>query len=69
MKKVINRKGFTLIELVAVVAIMAVLATLIIPNVTKMADNNKKERFVTEGKQMLSKAKYLLKIQVLIVKV
>ena len=63
MKKSLNKKGFTLIEIVAVVTIMAILTAVILPNVLKRIDDNKKEQFVVQGKDMLSKAKYLLKLE------
>ena len=34
MKKILSKKGFTLIELVVVIAILAVLAAILIPSIT-----------------------------------
>lgn len=38
-----NKKGFTLIEVLAVIAILSLLAILIIPNVSKTLEDSKKE--------------------------
>lgn len=43
-----NRKGFTLVELLAVIVILAVLALVAMPNVTKLMENSRKNAFVTE---------------------
>lgn len=34
MKKILNKKGFTLIELIVVIAILAILAAILIPSIT-----------------------------------
>ena len=34
MKKLLNKKGFTLIELIVVIAILAILALILIPSIT-----------------------------------
>lgn len=43
-----NRKGFTLVELLAVIVILAVLALVAMPNVTKLMESSRKNAFVTE---------------------
>ena len=40
-----NKKGFTLVELLAVIAILAILMLLIMPNVLNMFQNGRKEAF------------------------
>ena len=42
MKKLTNKKGFTLMEMIIVVAIIAVLAVITIPTLTKNTDSAKK---------------------------
>lgn len=53
-----NRKGFTLIELIAVVVIMAIIALLATPNIIGLLENGKKEEFVADAKEFISKASY-----------
>ena len=45
-----NKKGFTLVELLAVIAILALLVIIALPNVIKMFNRTKKELFLTEVK-------------------
>ena len=45
-----NKKGFTLVELLAVIAILAILVILALPNVLEMFNRAKKEIFLTEAK-------------------
>ena len=45
-----NRKGFTLVELLAVIAILAILVIIALPNVLKMFMEAKKSSFLTEAK-------------------
>lgn len=43
-----NKKGFTLVELLAVIAILAILMLLVTPSVLKMLNQGKKNTFVTQ---------------------
>ena len=43
----LNRKGFTLVELLAVIAILAILLLLVTPNVLNMFTNGRKDAFIT----------------------
>ena len=47
-----NKKGFTLVELLAVIAILALLVVIALPNVLKMFNNAKKDIFLTETKNV-----------------
>ena len=47
-----KRKGFTLVELLAVIAILAILVIIALPNVMSMFNNAKKSSFETEVKQI-----------------
>ena len=51
-----NKKGFTLVELLAVVAILAILVIIALPNVLKMYNNAKKSAFLTEAKTVYKEA-------------
>ena len=52
-----NKKGFTLVELLAVIVILAVLVLLAVPSVIKMMDNSKKNAFEVEANSLASSAK------------
>ena len=45
-----KKRGFTLVELLAVIAILAVLAILLVPNIVSIYNNSKKETFVVDIK-------------------
>ena len=47
-----NKKGFTLVELLAVIAILAILVIIALPNVLKMFNDAKKNSFLTEAKTL-----------------
>ena len=47
-----NKKGFTLVELLAVIAILAILVIIALPNVMGMFNNAKKSTFLTEIKKI-----------------
>ena len=51
-----KRKGFTLVELLAVIAILAILVIIALPNVLKMFNDAKKNSFLTEAKTVYSEA-------------
>jgi len=48
-----NKKGFTLVELLAVIAILAILVIIAMPNVMGMFKNAKKSSFLTETQTIL----------------
>ena len=56
-----NKKGFTLVELLAVIAILAILVIIALPNVLRMFKNAKQNTFVTEVQNLVKSAedKYL----------
>ena len=49
-----NKKGFTLVELLAVIAILAILVIIALPNVIGMYNNAKKQVFLTEAQTISS---------------
>ena len=48
-----NKKGFTLVELLAVIAILAILVIIALPNVLSMFNKAKKDTFASETKDMV----------------
>ena len=56
-----NKKGFTLVELLAVIAILAILVVVALPNVIGMFGDAKKNSFLTECKQIykVAQEKYI----------
>ncbi|HOP66075.1 MAG TPA: type II secretion system protein [Bacilli bacterium] len=52
-----NRKGFTLVELLAVIVILAVLVLLAVPSVLKMMDGAKENAFEIEAENIIDGAK------------
>ena len=51
-----NKKGFTLVELLSVIAILAILVIIALPNVLQMFNNAKKSSFETEIKNVYTAA-------------
>ena len=51
-----NKKGFTLVELLAVIAILAILVIIALPNVINMYNNAKKNSFLTEAKSVFNES-------------
>lgn len=51
-----NKKGFTLVELLAVIAILAILVIIALPNVLGMFNNAKKNTFMTEVQTIFKQA-------------
>lgn len=52
-----NKKGFTLVELLATMAILAIISIIAVPNVVKIMDSNKKEKILNDGLTLISLAK------------
>lgn len=53
MKK-LNKKGFTLVELLAVIVILGVIMLIAIPSVGTIISNSRKNSFVSSGKMYIS---------------
>ncbi len=56
------KKGFTLVELLAVLIILSLILFIVAPNVLKMIERGKKQRFVADAKEMIALAKYKSKL-------
>lgn len=51
-----SKKGFTLVELLAVIAILAILVIIALPNVLKMFNDSKKNAFIVQARKTASVA-------------
>ena len=56
MKAIMKKKGFTLVELLAVIAILAILVIIALPNVMSMFNQAKENSFTTEIKEIYKQA-------------
>ena len=56
MKKKLNNKGFTLVELLAVIIVLAVILVLVVPTVLTQMNSAKKRSFSMYGQRVLSNA-------------
>lgn len=61
MKQMNNKKGFTLVELLAVVIIMAIIALIATPNIISLLERSKRTDFIGDAKEFASKANYMFK--------
>lgn len=57
-----NKKGFTLVELLAVIALLAILMGIAVPNIMSTINNKKRDTFLMDAERMVAKAKYLISV-------
>lgn len=55
-----NRKGFTLVELLGVLVILSIIMLIAVPNVISIMDKNKKDIYVSDAKKFVSAVQYEL---------
>ena len=53
-----NKKGFTLVELLATMAILAIISAIAIPNILRIMDDNKKDKVISDAESLIALAKY-----------
>lgn len=49
-----NKKGFTLVELLGVIVILSIIMLLAIPNVTSVLEKTKREQYLTDAKKLVT---------------
>lgn len=52
-----NKKGFTLVELIATISIMAFVAAMVTPNIIKSVNNSKKNQILGDAKTLIAEVK------------
>ena len=55
-----NKKGFTLVELLAVIVILAIILAIAIPSITSLINNSKKSSFESNVKMLAAGIEYKL---------
>ena len=55
-----NKKGFTLVELLAVILLVTIVGGLAVPNIMSSINNSKKNTFLLDAKRMVSKAEFFI---------
>ena len=53
-----NRKGFTLVELLGVIVILSIVMLIAIPNITSTLERSKRQQYVNDAKKMISLVDY-----------
>ena len=53
-----NKKGFTLVELLGVLVILGIIIGIAVPNIISTLDRNKKETFLSNAKMFIAAARY-----------
>lgn len=55
-----NKKGFTMVELLAVIVILGILMGVALPKVLGLLDSNKKKTYIQDAKKLISRAQYMV---------
>ncbi len=53
-----NKKGFTLIELIATITILSIIMAVAIPNVLSVTRKNKNQTYINDARKLVTLAKY-----------
>ena len=53
-----NKKGFTLVELLGVIIILSIIMLIAIPNITSVLERSKKDTYLTDAKKLVSLTQY-----------
>lgn len=53
-----NKKGFTLVELLGVIIILSIIMLIAIPNIASMVERSKRDTYISDAKKMVSLVQY-----------
>lgn len=53
-----NKKGFTLVELLGVVVILSIILIIAIPNITSVMERSKRDNYIADAKKFVSLVEY-----------
>lgn len=56
-----NRKGFTLVELLGVVVILSIIMMIAIPNITSVLKRSERDSYIADAKKFVSQVEYELR--------
>lgn len=58
-----NKKGFTLIEVIVVIVLIALIAVITVPNVINMANKGQKKEIIVDAESIINDAKHKINLQ------
>lgn len=53
-----NKKGFTLVELLGVVVILSIILIIAIPNITSVMERSKRDNYIADAKKLITLVEY-----------
>ena len=56
-----NKRGFTLVELLGVIVILSIVMLIAIPNITSTLERSKRDQYLTDAKKLIASAEYELR--------
>lgn len=56
-----NKRGFTLVELLGVIIILSIIMMMAIPNITTVLEKGKRENYVSDAKKFISQVEYVIR--------
>lgn len=59
-----NKRGFTLVELLATITILGIIMAVAVPNVISIVDKNKRTTYIADAKKLVALAEYKLRTDV-----
>lgn len=58
-----NKKGFTLIEVIVVIVLIALITVIAVPNVINMANKGQKKEIIVDAESIINDAKHKINLQ------